>query len=131
MRTTPTVLVVDDHPVVLEGIADFLESFGYHVLSALRGQEGLRLALDEQPDAVVCDYVLPDVDGLSMLRLLRQYAATAAIPFVLLTSRANDEVLQELQRFGSVAYLDKCSGVGSLLGTLEQMLAGNMPAGVV
>lgn len=122
MSTTATVLAVDDNPIVLEGIVEFLRGVGFHVLSALTGREGLDLAYRSNPDVVVCDYFMPDLDGLSILRVLRHGGRTANIPFIMLSSRAGSNVQRELRRYPVTAYVDKCTGVSDLVGTIRRLL---------
>ena len=119
MKTTATVLAVDDNPIVLEGIVEYLRGVGFHVMSALSGREGLDLAFRSKPDVVVCDYIMPDLDGLSILRVLRRAASTSGIPFVMLSSRADVKVQRELSQFPVTAYVDKCTGISDLVGAIR------------
>jgi DNA-binding response OmpR family regulator len=81
------ILVVEDEPTVSDVVARYLRREGYQVDAASNGIEGLRLALERQPDLVVLDVMLPGMDGLEVCRQLR---ATRQTPVIMLTARAED-----------------------------------------
>ncbi len=128
MNTTATVLAVDDNPIVLEGLVEYLREVGFHVVSTLSGREGLDLVFRSRPDVVVCDYAMPDLDGLSLLRVLRRATMTATIPFVMLSSRADLYVRREVSRFPVTAYVDKCTGISNLVSAIWHLLQGATPS---
>jgi CheY-like chemotaxis protein len=128
MNTVATVLAVDDNPLVLDGIVEYLRGVGFCVVSALRGRDGLDLAFRSKPDVVVCDYFIPDLDGLSILRVLRQAALTTSIPFVMLSSRADMRVQRELGQFPVTAYVDKCTGICDLVEAIRRLLQSTAPS---
>jgi CheY-like chemotaxis protein len=79
--------VVDNHPMAIEVVEAVLSDEGYRVIPALSGEEGIRLAREEQPALVILDLLMPDLDGFDVLERLRADPATAEIPVVLLTSK--------------------------------------------
>jgi DNA-binding response OmpR family regulator len=83
-----TVLVVDDDPVIVTLLQVNFEMEGWTVLSAANGEEGLALARAEHPDVVVCDVMMPRLDGLAVARTLRGDPATEHIPVLLLSAKA-------------------------------------------
>jgi DNA-binding response OmpR family regulator len=83
-----TVLVVDDDPVILRLLEVNFEMEGFLVRMAGDGQEGLAAALAEQPDIVVSDVMMPRMTGLEMVASLKADGATAAIPVILLSAKA-------------------------------------------
>ena len=85
LRTSPTVLVIDDSATSREELRTAFESAGYTVLLAATGEEGLRLAVGAHPDAVVVDGVLPGIDGATVIRRIRSDAALRRTPCLLLT----------------------------------------------
>lgn len=85
-----TVLVIDDERDLLDLIAHHLKAAGFDVLTAARGSEGARLAVEKHPDLILLDIMLPDVQGTDVLRKLRQDAATASIPVIFLTARGEE-----------------------------------------
>ena len=83
-----SVLVVDDEPTIAEVVARYLERAGYASVTAGDGLEALRLAAEHQPDLVVLDLMLPGIDGLEVLRRLRESGGPAVI---LLTAKGEQD----------------------------------------
>lgn len=102
-----TVLVVEDTQPVAALIKSVLEKEGYRVVVACDGIEGIKLALAENPDLVVCDSVMPRMDGFAVLRALQGNAATATTPVILLTSRGTPEHEQEALTAGFFDFVPK------------------------
>jgi PAS domain S-box-containing protein len=75
-RRPPTVLVVDDEPETVDFLSDLLASRGFRVLQASNGEEGVRLALEETPDAIVLDLIMPGVSGFDVVQRLREHPKT-------------------------------------------------------
>ena len=84
----PRVLVIDDDPTLSEVVARYLEREGFSVTQCADGNEGLRIALDDLPDLVVLDLMLPGIDGMEVFRRVRE---VAPIPVVMLTARGDEE----------------------------------------
>ncbi len=101
------ILVVDDNLVVLKLLRHLLESEDYLVITAENGVEALKLASTENPDIIVTDYVMPEMDGVMLIRKLKSKEDTRAIPIMMLT--AKDEEESELEGLGAGAddYLTK------------------------
>jgi CheY-like chemotaxis protein len=97
------VLVVDDSPAITSLIASTLKKEGYEVVTAVDGMEGFKLAISERPDLVICDSVMPRMDGFALLRALRGHESTAGLQAILLTSKASGE---EEQRAFDAGFLD-------------------------
>jgi DNA-binding response OmpR family regulator len=98
---TTTVLVIDDSATVRRELAGALDAKGYLPITAETGEEGLRLAGDRRPDAVIVDGVLPGIDGPTVIHRLRQDTALRGVPCLLLT--AADDRTAELQALDSGA----------------------------
>lgn len=81
------VLVVDDDPVIRELVRETLNDDRFQVLEACDGAEGMRLCLEQKPDLVILDIMMPGQDGLEVLRKLREDTFTSHIPIILLTAR--------------------------------------------
>jgi len=101
------VLVVDDHPQVVELIKMRLESAGYEVLPAYDGYEGLVKARKQNPDLIILDVMLPKMNGYKVSRLLKFDRRYRHIPIVMLTSRAKKSDAEIGYRTGADAYLFK------------------------
>jgi len=86
-----TVLVIEDEADVLELVRYNLAKAGFRVLEASDGSVGLRTALEQKPDAIVLDLMLPELPGEEVCRKLKETASTASIPVVMLTAKAQAE----------------------------------------
>lgn len=86
----PKILVVDDEPDAVDLIAFNLKASGFRVVSAPDGEVALKKARQESPDLIVLDLMLPEVDGLEVCKILRRDPATAGIPIVMLTAKAEE-----------------------------------------
>ncbi len=85
-----TVLVVDDERDLLDLVAHHLKGAGFEVVTATRGSDGVRLAGETLPDAILLDIMLPDVQGTDVLKRLRRDPATAGIPVIFLTAKGDE-----------------------------------------
>ena len=89
-----TVLVVDDDPVIVKLLQVNFEMDGYHVLTAADGVEGLARARDGNPDLIVCDVMMPKMNGLEVAAALKADLSTKDIPLVLLSAKAQTSDVQ-------------------------------------
>jgi DNA-binding response OmpR family regulator len=102
-----TVLVVEDSQPVTALIRSALEKDSYKVVVGHDGIEGIKLALTEQPDLVICDSVMPRMDGFALLRALKGNEATSTIPVILLTSKGTPEHEQDALSAGFFDFVSK------------------------
>ena len=107
MKSNKKILVVEDEAPLLNVIADKLTSVGYSVIKAADGQQGLDLALSEQPDLILLDIIMPVMDGITMLKNLRQNDIGKDIEVVLLTNSNEYKMLAEALEQGARDYLVK------------------------
>jgi len=101
------VLVVEDNPANMKLTSVLLRGAGHLVLSAVDAETGLRLAHDEQPDLILMDIQLPDMDGLAATAILKQDPATEAIPIIALSALAMQADKERSQAAGCDAYIVK------------------------
>jgi len=120
----PTILVVDDEEVIRANVRRLLELEGYDVVCASGGEEALQLALAHRPAAVVCDLVMPDLDGYGVLRGLRARSETADLPVVLLTASAGEGERDIALRAGAAFYVTKPFDLKQLLGAVRRACGG-------
>jgi DNA-binding response OmpR family regulator len=102
-----TVLVVDDDPVIQKLLQVNFEMEGYAVITAGDGLEGLEKARANMPDAIVCDVMMPKMDGLEVARALKGDEATAGIPIILLSAKAQQADVKAGTDAGADEYLTK------------------------
>jgi DNA-binding response OmpR family regulator len=119
----PRVLVADDDPVVRSIVVMNLEDEGYQVIEAKDGDEALWLARRAVPDLVVLDVMMPGLDGLDVLSILRGNPNTAEIPVVLVTARSADRDILDGWKAGAAYYLTKPFDIDDLLRYVALSLA--------
>lgn len=107
MNTQPVVLIADDDPDIQALVAFRLERAGCEVVRASDGEAALELALARTPDLAVVDWSMPKLDGLELTRRLRANAATADMPVLLLTARAQENDVATGLEAGVTAYMKK------------------------
>lgn len=117
------VLVIDDEPDVLLLCRVNLQHAGHDVLEAADGESGLALAVDELPDAVVLDLMLPMIDGYRVLAALQADERTRAIPVLVLTAKAQREDRVRCWEEGASEYMTKPFSPAALSATLAQLMA--------
>lgn len=128
--TTPMaykILVIDDHPETLSIIQRVLQQQGYQVLGARSGFRGLTLAESENPDLVMVDGMMPEMDGWEVCRRLRATPKLAKIPIIMFT--AVDEAEQKLAGFdaGADDYLTKPTEPDELVERVKTILDNRTP----
>jgi signal transduction histidine kinase len=116
------ILVVEDEAPVRANLVELLEAEGFEVLEAADGLAGVRVASEQVPDLVVCDVMMPGLDGHGVLAELRRHPATAAVPFIFLTARADRVDMRTGMNLGADDYLSKPFSRDELLSALETRL---------
>lgn len=121
-RERPLIVVIEDSPTFAAEMRASLEAAGYEVAVGVSGEEGLRLAADLRPDAVVADQVLPGIDGPEVIRRLRSDTALRRTPCLLLT--ASEDRTDELRALeaGADAFSQKHAGAPVILAKLAALL---------
>jgi len=114
-----TILVIEDQPVMRHKTVTILKMEGYEVLEARDGAEGIRLALDELPDLVLCDIMMPECDGYAVLQAVRTNRVTATTPFVFFTAKGEKPDLRAGMSLGADDYLVKPTPRTDLLEAIE------------
>jgi ABC-2 type transport system ATP-binding protein len=117
------ILIIEDQREMRENLATILEMESYVVLRAANGREGLEMARAERPDLVLCDVMMPQLDGHGVLQALRDDPATAGIPFIFLTAKGDKRDLRAGMNLGADDYLTKPVTVSDLLNAVVARLA--------
>jgi DNA-binding NarL/FixJ family response regulator len=116
------VLVIEDEPEMRRNLLTILKLEKFHPLGAENGRAGLELARTEKPDLVLCDVMMPELDGYGVLRALRQDRATVGTPFIFLTARGEKVDQRSGMDLGADDYLTKPVGRADLLGAIQARL---------
>ncbi len=120
-----TILLIEDNPDMRENTAEILELAKYNVLTAADGKEGVQIAQREKPDLIVCDIMMPELDGYGVLHMLGKDRSTAGIPFIFLSAKAEKSDLRMGMSMGADDYLTKPFENTELLHAVEVRLKKN------
>jgi two-component system, cell cycle response regulator DivK len=120
----PVVLIVDDNAKNLKLATDVLSVNGFDALGATTGAEGIALAAEHQPDVILMDLRLPDMDGTDAARQLAEGRRTARIPVVALTSLRLEGDVDWLRAAGFAGYLEKPISVRDFAGQVRSFGGG-------
>ncbi len=118
-----TVLLIEDNASIRRNTAELLSMAGYVVLTAENGQLGVEQALATKPDLVVCDIMLPVLDGYGVLHIFNQNPQLAGIPFIFLTAKAEQADQRRGMELGADDYLTKPFNKTDLLSAIASRLA--------
>jgi len=113
------LLVIDDHDDIRENIAEILTLAGYEVFTAENGKRGVETALKENPELVICDIMMPELDGYGVLHLLRKNEATVNTPFIFLTAKTERTDFRKGMEMGADDYITKPFDDIELLNAIE------------
>ncbi len=116
------VLVVDDDQLMHRLFQHHLERAGYKVVTALNGREGIDAATREQPQVIVMDIMMPDIDGLAALKELKKFDATKAIPVIMITANSHHISRQESEDSGAALFLTKPFSPTQLLNEIRRLM---------
>ncbi len=117
------ILLIEDDTVLRENTAELLELSGYEVRTASNGVKGVQLAKEYQPETIVCDIMMPELDGYGVLEALSKDIRTKAIPFIFLTAKTERQDVRKGMEMGADDYLTKPFEEGELIGAIESRLA--------
>jgi DNA-binding response OmpR family regulator len=116
------ILIVEDDPDIAELVARYLERAGFQTERAANGREALQTVAARLPDLLVLDLMLPHVDGIEICRSLRANAATASLPIIMLTARADESERIVGLELGADDYLAKPFSPGELVARVRAVL---------
>lgn len=125
-----SILVIEDNLEVRENICELLELSGYTTYEAEHGKIGVQLALEHQPDLILCDVMMPVLDGHGTLKVLRSNSKTATIPFVFLTAKAEKGDFRTGMNLGADDYITKPFTDLELLNAVELRLSSQRRQGL-
>ncbi|WP_017651578.1 two-component system response regulator [Fortiea contorta] len=116
------ILVIEDEELVRENLLDLLEAENFDTIAAPNGQIGVNLAFSEFPDLILCDVMMPEIDGYRVLSTLRQDPITATIPFIFLTAKSAKSDFRQGMDMGADDYLTKPFTRAELLSAIMNRL---------
>jgi DNA-binding NarL/FixJ family response regulator len=116
------ILVIEDEPEMRRNITALLRYYDYEPIAAANGREGVEMARREKPDLILCDVMLPELDGHGVLQALQTNAALATTPFIFLTARGEKEDIRSGMNLGADDYLTKPVANADLVRAIEARL---------
>lgn len=113
------ILIIEDNADMRDNIAEILELADYEVVTAANGKEGIKLTKSEKPDLIICDIMMPELDGYGVLSILSKDSDTADIPFIFLTAKAEKQDMRKGMEMGADDYLTKPFTDADLLNAIK------------
>lgn len=119
------ILLIEDNPEVRENTSEILSLANYEVLVAENGKIGVDIAQRQRPDLIICDIMMPELDGYGVLHILSKNEQTAAIPFIFLTAKTEKTDIRKGMNLGADDYLTKPFDDTDLLNAIEARFRKN------
>jgi two-component system cell cycle response regulator DivK len=116
------ILIVEDNVKNMKLVRDILQHKGHETIEAVNGEDGVRLAVERAPDLVLMDIQLPDIDGITALRRIREVRALDAVPVLAVSASVMPNEQQKIVSSGFDAYLTKPISLKPFLATVERFL---------
>ena len=116
------ILIIEDEPAIRKQMAQVLHFEGYEALEAENGRLGAAAAIASLPDLIICDIMMPDLDGFGVLQALRDNPRTAMIPFIFLTALVANHDLRRGMEEGADDYITKPYKPAALIGSVRRRL---------
>jgi CRP/FNR family transcriptional regulator, cyclic AMP receptor protein len=114
-----TILIIEDNEDIRENVAEILTLSDYNVLTAPNGKEGIETAQKQKPDLIICDIMMPGIDGYGVLHVLHKELQTQNIPFIFLTSKSERSDFRAAMELGADDYITKPFAGNELLNAIE------------
>src|SRR6185369_3093533 len=116
------ILVIEDEPEMRRNLVAILRLEKFEPIAAENGRDGVAAAKSERPDLILCDVMMPGLDGYGVLAALRADAATVATPFIFLTARGEKPDIRAGMNLGADDYLTKPVAIADLLAAIRMRL---------
>ncbi|MBI5589546.1 MAG: Flp pilus assembly complex ATPase component TadA [Deltaproteobacteria bacterium] len=116
------ILIVDDNPVILQILKNILESQNYQTVSANNGIDALKIAVQQKPNLIITDYMMPEMDGMALINKLKSQLTTRFIPVVMLTAKDEVDAEVDVINAGADDYLTKPVNPKRLIVRINRLL---------
>lgn len=113
------ILLIEDNTEIRENMAEILELAGYKVFTAENGKLGVSTAMEEKPDLIICDIMMPVLDGYGVLHMIQKNSELQAIPFIFLTAKSERNEIRKGMEMGADDYITKPFDGTELLNAIE------------
>jgi DNA-binding NarL/FixJ family response regulator len=122
-RAMKKILIIEDQAPMRRNVALMLQMEGFETCTAANGREGIEVARRERPDLILCDVMMPELDGYGVVQALREDSTFATTPFIFLTAKSDRSDIRTGMNFGADDYLTKPVVRDDLLAALQTRLA--------
>lgn len=116
------ILIIEDSNDIRENIAEILDLAGYQTFVASNGKQGADIAIANLPDLILCDIMMPELDGYGVFNLLQKKTSSANIPFIFMTAKSEPSEMRKGMEMGADDYLIKPFDDVELLSAIESRL---------
>ncbi len=116
------ILVIEDDANIRESLVELLEMRSYEVASAENGEEGLKLALQSRPDLILCDVMMPGMNGYEVIEKVRGSDTLTTVPFIFLSAKAMEQDILQGKKLGANSYLTKPFRAAELFSVVDDLL---------
>jgi len=116
------ILLVDDEPDFVEIVRFFLEANEYQVVTAINGEKALEKAIEEKPDLILLDIMMPKMDGFTACRELKNSENTKSIPIIMVTAKGSRGDVAQAARSGANSYIMKPFNLAKLVDKIQETL---------
>jgi CheY-like chemotaxis protein len=116
-----TALIIEDCFEIRENLSEILELAGYNVIAIDNGKEGISTAITKMPDFILCDIMMPNVNGYDVMRQVKNDPASANIPFIFVTASAEKREMELALTIGADGYLRKPFDDKELFDAIERV----------
>ena len=123
MSEQKRILLIDDHQTVFRLLETIVRIKGYALIYAESGQQGIVMARQEQPDLILLDVMMPDIDGFKVCQYLKENEDTKDIPIMFLTARGSDGDLETGRKAGADGFMTKPFQTIEVLKQIEKLLS--------
>lgn len=120
-----TILVIEDNLEIRENLSEILELEGFKVIVATDGKEGVLAAVQYLPDIILCDIMMPQLDGYGVLTAIRKAPLTTSIPFIYVTASAEKSEMKMAMDLGADGYVRKPFDVKDVLEAINNVEVRN------
>lgn len=119
------ILLIEDNQDIRENMTEILELSNYEIVTAKDGKEGVTAAIENKPDIIICDIMMPVLDGYGVIHMLQKNPSTAHIPFIFLTAKSERSEMRKGMELGADDYITKPFSATELLNAVESRLRKN------
>jgi CRP/FNR family transcriptional regulator, cyclic AMP receptor protein len=117
-----TVLIIEDNPEIRENTSEILALANFRVITANNGKEGIAVARIDRPEIILCDIMMPEMDGYSVIKQIKNDPVTAVIPFIYVTARAEKREMKMALDMGADGYVTKPFDAKQLIDAIDKVI---------